>query len=88
MNKGELVSAVAEATGLNNKQSKEAVDAFIAAVSGAVKGGESVQIAGFGTFLAKTRPARKGRNPSTGEVMDIPEKTSAVFKPASVLKNI
>ena len=78
MNKGELTKAVAEATGMSQGEAGKAVDAVFETISGAVKGREQVAIAGFGTFLAKTRAARDGRNPATGETIKIAEKTSCL----------
>lgn len=88
MNKGELTKAVAEAADMSQAEAGRAVDAVFDAVAGAVKKREQVAIAGFGTFTAKTRAAREGRNPATGETIQIAEKTSAAFKPASALKDI
>ncbi|MEM0986970.1 MAG: HU family DNA-binding protein [Pseudomonadota bacterium] len=88
MNKGELTKFVAEAAGLSQEKAREAVDAVFEGITGAVKSREQVAIAGFGTFHAKTRNAREGRNPATGETIQIAEKTSAAFKPATVLKDI
>lgn len=88
MNKGELTKAVAEAAGMSQAEAGKAVDAVFDAISGAVKKREKVAIAGFGTFEAKTRAARDGRNPSTNEPIKIPERTSAAFKPASALKDL
>lgn len=88
MNKGELTKAVAAASGLSQADAGKAVDAVFDAVADAVKKREQVAIAGFGTFAPKTRNAREGRNPATGEKIKIPEKTSAAFKPASALKDI
>lgn len=88
MNKGELTKAVATASGLSQADAGKAVDAVFDAIADAVKGRDQVAIAGFGTFLAKTRNAREGRNPATGDKINIPEKTSAAFKPASALKDI
>lgn len=88
MNKGELTKAVADATDSSQAEAGRAVDAVFDAISGAVKGRQQVAIAGFGTFVAKTRGAREGRNPATGEKIQIAEKTSAAFKPASALKDI
>jgi len=88
MNKGELTKAVAEATGTSQAEAGRSVDAVFDSISGAVKGRQQVAIAGFGTFVAKTRGAREGRNPATGEKIQIAEKTSAAFKPASALKDI
>lgn len=88
MNKGDLTKSVAEQAGLTQDEAGKAVNAVFETISGAVKGRQSVAIAGFGTFHAKTRNARTGRNPSTGKEIQIPEKTSAAFKPASALKDI
>jgi len=88
MNKGELTKAVADATDVSQAEAGRSVDAVFDAISGAVKGRQQVAIAGFGTFVAKTRGAREGRNPATGEKIQIKEKTSAAFKPASALKDI
>ncbi|MDJ0922336.1 MAG: HU family DNA-binding protein [Henriciella sp.] len=88
MNKGELTKAVAEAADMSQAEAGRAVDAVFDSISGAVKGRQQVAIAGFGTFVAKTRGAREGRNPATGEKIQIAEKTSAAFKPASALKDI
>ncbi len=88
MNKGELTKAVAQATGLSQSDAGKAVDAVFETIAGAVKSRQQVAIAGFGTFAPKTRNARVGRNPATGDQIKIPEKTSAAFKPASVMKDL
>ena len=88
MNKGELSKEVANAAGLSQADAGAAVDAVFETIASTVKNREQVAIAGFGTFSAKTRGARDGRNPATGEKIRIPEKTSAAFKPATALKDI
>ncbi len=88
MNKGDLAKAVSEKTGLTRAQAGEAVDAAIDAVVAAAKGGDSVQLAGFGTFHPKHREAREVRNPRTGEKMMSKAKTQLAFRPASALKDI
>ena len=88
MNKSELAKAVSDATGVTRGQGGEAVDAVIDAITGAVKKGDNVQLAGFGTFHAKHREAREVRNPRTGEKMMAKAKTSMAFRPASALKDI
>jgi DNA-binding protein HU-beta len=88
MNKGELTKAVATACNISQSDAGKAVDAVFDAIATSVKSREQVAIAGFGTFVAKTRNAREGRNPATKEVIKIPEKTAVAFKPASVLKDI
>ncbi|MDG1417986.1 MAG: HU family DNA-binding protein [Maricaulis sp.] len=88
MNKSDLAKAVADTTGLSRTQAGEAVDATIEAIVGSVKGNDSVQLAGFGTFFAKHREAREVRNPRTGEKMMSKAKTQAAFRPAAALKDI
>ena len=88
MNKGELTKAVATAVGISQAEAGKSVDAVFDTIASSVKSREQVAIAGFGTFVAKTRNAREGRNPATKEVIKIPEKTAVAFKPATVLKDI
>ena len=88
MNKSELAKAVAQSTGMTKSQAAQAVDATFGCISDSLKGRDRVALAGFGTFLAKTRAAREGRNPRTGEKVQISARTSAAFRPASALKNI
>lgn len=88
MNKKELVNKIMEATGENRVTVGKVVDAMVTTVVQTVAGDESVVIAGLGTFLAKAREARKGRNPSTGEEMDIPAKRVPAFKAASEFKKL
>lgn len=86
MNKRELVEAVADTTGLAKSEAESAVDAVVTTISGALAGGDKVTLPGFGTFEVRERAARTGRNPQTGETMDISASKSAGFKPASALK--
>ncbi len=88
MNKQQLVSAIAEKAGLTKKQASAAVDAFMEAVKEALSKGEEVRLVGFGTFQVRERKARKGKNPRTGEVINIPAKKVPVFRPSSELKNL
>ena len=67
MNKTDLVNAVAEAADISKSDAAKAVDATVDAITGALKGGDSVSLIGFGTFSVKARSARTGRNPRTGE---------------------
>ncbi|AVM24300.1 HU family DNA-binding protein [Bacillus pumilus] len=87
MNKTELVSAVVEATGLAKKEVVSVVEATLHAIESTLKEEGQVKIAGFGTFEVTTRAARKGRNPSTGEEIDIPETKAPKFKAAKALKD-
>ena len=86
MNKGELIAKIAEA-GLSKKDAGLALDAAIAAISGALAKGESVQLVGFGTFGVKERTAREGRNPRTGEVVKIKASKVPTFKAGKALKD-
>ena len=81
MNKTELVAAMAEQTNLSKKDAEAALKAFIDVVSEELKKGEKVQLVGFGTFEVSERAAREGRNPQTGETMEIKaSKTPKSFK--------
>ena len=86
-NKQELVNDVAEATELTKKDSAAAVDAVFAAVSEYLSKGEKVQLIGFGNFEVRTRAARKGRNPQTGEEIEIAASKIPAFKPGKALKD-
>ena len=85
MNKTDLVNSIAKETGLSKIKTNEVVDAFVSAVSESLGKGEKVTLVGFGTFTTSKREARKGRNPKTGEVINIPSKTVARFKAGSDL---
>ena len=84
MNKTDLVNALA-ATGLSKADSKQALDAVIDAISGALKEGDKVAILGFGTFAVTERPARTGINPATKEKIQIEAKKVIKFKPGAEL---
>ena len=71
MNKGELVEAVAASAGLSRADATKAVDATLDAIQGTLADGGSVSLVGFGTFSVKARAARMGRNPRTGEAIQI-----------------
>ena len=85
MNKAELVSEIASGTGLTKTKATEVVDSIVSTVTEALKKGEKVTLVGFGTFTTSKREARKGRNPKTGAVLNIPGKTVAKFKAGSEL---
>lgn len=86
MNKKELIKAVAEKCEMSQKVAGEVVTAFIDVVTESLVKGEDVSLSGFGKFLTVTRAARKGRNPQTGEEIDIPEKVVPKFKCSNTLK--
>ncbi len=87
MNKAELVTAVAEKTGLSKKDSEKAVNAALDSITEALAAGEKVQLVGFGAFEVKERGARMGRNPLTKEEIEIPASRAAAFKAGKVLKD-
>ncbi|MDQ0203436.1 MULTISPECIES: HU family DNA-binding protein [Pectinatus] len=87
MNKSELVASVAEQAGLTKKDAEKAVNAIFASVQDTLVKGEKVQIIGFGTFEVRARAARKGRNPQTGDTIEIPESKNPVFKAGKALKD-
>jgi DNA-binding protein HU-beta len=88
MNKSELTKQVADSTGMKQTEMAKIVDTLFDTIAASLKKGDQVAIAGFGTFVAKTRAAREGRNPSTGMAIKIPARTSAAFKPASAMKDL
>ena len=88
MNKTELVAAMAEQTNLSKKDAEAALKAFIDVVSEELKKGEKVQLVGFGTFEVSERAAREGRNPQTGETMEIKASKTPKFKAGKALKDI
>ena len=87
MNKSELIDAVASAADLNKADASRAVDGVIAAVTEALKSGDQVTIVGFGTFLVRERGARTGRNPRTGESIQIAASKAPAFKAGKALKD-
>ena len=86
MNKNELVASVAEASGLSKADAGRAVDGGIGAITGALKSGGDVRIVGFGTFSVANRKATTGRNPRTGEPIQIKASKMPKFKPGTPLK--
>ena len=87
MNKTELIKAIATKAELNNKDAAAALDATISSITDALKAGENVQLIGFGTIEVRTRAARTGRNPATGETIEIAESKVPAFKPGKTLKD-
>jgi Bacterial nucleoid DNA-binding protein len=88
MNKSELVNKVAEITELSKKDAAKAVDAVFDAIAEALQNGEKVQLVGFGNFEVRERSARKGRNPQTGEPIEIAASKTPAFKPGKSLKEL
>jgi len=86
MNKAELVEEVADQTGLTRKTSREAVDAITSVITEALARGEKVTLVGFGTFKVMERKAKRGRNPQTGQIIQIPAKKVPTSRPRSGLR--
>ena len=87
MNKTELIAAIAEKTELSRKDAEKALKAFTDVVEEELKKGEKIQLVGFGTFEVSERAAREGRNPQTGETMQIAASKSPKFKAGKALKD-
>ena len=85
MNKSELISAMAAEGGMSKAVAKNALDAFIAAVTKAMREGDKVSLVGFGTFSVSERAARIGINPATKATIEIPAKKVVKFKPGAEL---
>ena len=86
MKKVELVEAVATATGLTKADATRAIDATFATITEALVKGDKVPLVGFGTFAVSERAAREGRNPRTGETVNIPAKVAVTIKAGAKLK--
>lgn len=87
MNKGQLAARVADQASLSGAGADAAVNAVFSTVADARAGGEGIKIAGFGTFSTKSRPARKGRNPRTGESTTIAASNRPSFKADKTLRD-
>ncbi len=87
MNKNDLIAAVAEETDISKAKATEVVDAVFGAIEKTLKQKAEVRLVGFGTFVTAEREASKGRNPRTGEEIDIPASTSVRFKAGKTLKD-
>ena len=87
MNKTQFVEAIAEKSGLKKKEAEAALNAMTEVVAEALKAGEKIQLVGFGTFEVKERAARSGRNPKTGEVIQIEASKHPAFTAGKALKD-
>ena len=88
MNKTELVAAVAQKAEISKKDAEKAVNAVTAAITDAMCSGDKVQLVGFGTFEVRTRDARQGKNPRTGEIINIAASKVPAFKACKALKDV
>lgn len=86
MNKQDLVASVAEKSGLTKKDAEKALNAVVDSIKEALKKGDKVSLVGFGTFEVRTRAARSGRNPQTGDLIKIPAGKVPAFRPGKDLK--
>lgn len=87
MNKNDLIAAVADNAGLSKGDATKAVDGVFAAITDAMKSGDEVRLTGFGTFMVTDRAASQGRNPRTGETIQIPASKQPKFKAGKGLKD-
>lgn len=87
MNKTELINAVVEESGLTKKDATKAVESVFEAITNTLQNGDKVQLIGFGNFEVRERAARKGRNPQTGEEIEIAASKVPAFKPGKALKD-
>ena len=87
MNKAELIDAVADSADISKAAAARAVDGLVAAITGALQKGDQVAMVGFGTFSVKARAARTGRNPRTGEAIEIKASNNPTFKAGKALKD-
>lgn len=87
MNKEELVEGVAQRCGLSKTEASSYLDTFVGVVEENLGKGEEIRVTGFGKFSVRERPAREGRNPQTGEPMQIAASKTPVFSAGSSLKN-
>tara|TARA_Y100000389_G_C17393018_1_gene480978 strand:+ start:907 stop:1176 length:270 start_codon:yes stop_codon:yes gene_type:complete len=85
MNKAQLIDAIASDAGISKSQAKSALDSFTNSVGKALSGGDKVSLVGFGTFSVSRRNAREGRNPQTGQTIQIAAKNVAKFKAGAEL---
>jgi DNA-binding protein HU-beta len=86
VNKAELIAKVAEKTEMTKKDATQAVEAVFETIKEALRAGDKVQLIGFGNFEVRKRASRKGRNPQTGEEIQIAESKVPAFKPGKALK--
>ena len=87
MNKAEFISAIVDASGASKADATAHVEATVSVITNTLKNGQEVAIAGFGTFKSKRREARQGRNPRTGESIQIQASNVPSFKAGKALKD-
>ena len=87
MNKSEMIAAIAEKSGLTKADAGKALDAAVETITEALAAGDTISLIGFGTFKVSERAARTGRNPKTGEPLEIPAAKLPKFTPGKALKD-
>ncbi len=87
MNKNELVDLIADKADISKSSAARALEAAIAGITDALRAGDQVSLVGFGTFAVKQRAERQGRNPKTGELLNIAASRSPGFKPGKALRD-
>ncbi len=87
MNKSELIDAMADAADISKAAAGRALEGMIEGITGALKKGDTVSVTGFGSFVVRDRAARTGRNPKTGETIEIKASKSPAFKAGKALKD-
>tara|TARA_Y100001934_G_scaffold114100_1_gene139658 strand:+ start:19064 stop:19336 length:273 start_codon:yes stop_codon:yes gene_type:complete len=87
VNKNDLIAVVADSAGMSKADATRAVDSVFDSISGSLSNGTDVRLVGFGTFSVAHRAASKGRNPRTGESIDIPASNQPKFKAGKALKD-
>jgi DNA-binding protein HU-beta len=87
VNKSELIEAAVESSGLSKRDVSRALDSILDSISDAVRQGDKVSLSGFGTFERRERSARTGRNPQTGEQLQVAASKTPAFKPAKAFKD-
>lgn len=88
MTKADLVEKVSKEAEMTKKDAEQLVEIIFESIVGSLNKGEKIELRGFGSFRVRERNARKGRNPKTGEAVDIPAKRVAYFKPGKELKEL
>jgi integration host factor subunit alpha len=86
MTKADIVSEVYEKVGLSKKEATDIVETVLDTIKDTLKGGETVKVAGFGNFVIRDKGARKGRNPKTGDNIEITPRRVVTFKPSMIFK--
>ncbi len=88
MIKADLVNKLAEEMNISKQEAETGVNLFFKAIKDAIQRGEEIELRGFGSFRFRQRDARSGRNPRTGEPVEVPPKKVLYFKPSKILKNM